>query len=77
MAVYLMIFESKQSKSTLSEIADTPKDVIKYCGRILAEDEYRISKILKVNIETLIVDECYLRLTNSELHLEEPEDLPF
>lgn len=77
MTGYLMFFESKQSESSLSEIADTPKDVIKYCGRILADDEYRISKILKVNIRTLLVTECELRLQNNELHLEELKDLPF
>lgn len=66
-----MFFESKQSKSTLSEIADTPKGVTRYCGTILAEDEYRISKILKVNIRTLIVTECELRLSNNQLELKE------
>lgn len=77
MTGYLMFFESKQAEGTFSEIADTPKDVIKYCGRILSDDEYRISKILKVNVRTLLVTECELRLQNNELELEEFEDLPF
>lgn len=76
MTAYIMFFESKKSNGTLSEIADTEKEVIKYCVRVIAEGEYKLKKILKIKAADNSVVECELRFLANEFYLD-AEDLPF
>jgi len=72
-----MVFQSKGSDGLLTEIADTLDEVRKYCAQMLAEDEYRLNKIIQVNTFSLVTKEYYLKLRNRELIVEEFDELPF